>query len=96
MFRRSMGVNEGMLFIFPEAANYSMWMMNTYIPLSVAFLDEKGVILNIENMSPRTADAHRSAGAAKYAIETNIGWFAKKKVKRGDRVTGLQNAPAAE
>ncbi|HET7062221.1 MAG TPA: DUF192 domain-containing protein [Nitrosospira sp.] len=96
MFRRSMGVNDGMLFIFPEAGNFSMWMMNTHIPLSVAFVDEKGIILNIENMSPRTANAHRSAGAAKYAIETNIGWFAKKKIKPGDRVTGLEKAPPAE
>ena len=54
MFRESIGVNDGMLFIFPQPGNFSMWMMNTDIPLSVAFLDEKGAILNIENMAPRT------------------------------------------
>lgn len=96
MFRQSMAANHGMLFIFPNPGSYSMWMMNTYIPLTVAFLDEKGTILNIENMAPRTADAHRSAGIAKYAIETNVGWFAKKKVKPGDRVMGLEKAPPAE
>ena len=96
MFRESIGVNDGMLFIFPQPGNFSMWMMNTHIPLSVAFLDEKGAILNIENMAPRTTDAHRSAGVAKYAIETNIGWFAQKKVKPGDRVMGLEKVPPAE
>jgi uncharacterized membrane protein (UPF0127 family) len=96
MFRQSMGANDGMLFIFPGPGNYGMWMMNTHIPLSVAFVDEKGAILNIENMTPNTTDAHRSDGAAKYAIETNIGWFARKKVKPGDRIMGLEKAPPAE
>lgn len=96
MFRQSMGVNDGMLFVFSRPGNYSMWMMNTDIPLSVAFVDEQGSILNIENMAPRTANAHRSAGAAKYAIETNLGWFAQRKVKAGDRVLGLEKAPPAE
>ncbi len=96
MFRQSMGENSGMLFAFPQPGRYSMWMMNTDIPLSVAFLDEKGFILNIADMMPRTATAHRSAGLAKYAIETNLGWFASKNVKRGDRVTGLEKTPPAE
>ena len=96
MFRQSMDENSGMLFIFPQPGRYSMWMMNTDIPLSVAFMDENGVILNIADMTPRTATAHRSAGAAKYAVETNLGWFAARNVKPGDRVTGLEKAPLAE
>ena len=81
MFRQSMGENNGMLFVFPYTGHHSMWMMNTVIPLSVAFLDEKGVILNIEDMVPRTETAHGSAGAAKYAIEMNLGWFTDEKYK---------------
>jgi len=96
MFRQSMGENSGMLFIFPQPGRHGMWMMNTDIPLSVAFVDEKGVILNIADMMPRTATAHRSAGAAKYAIEMNLGWFAARNVKPGERVMGLEKAPAAE
>lgn len=96
MYRQSMGENNGMLFVFSETAPHSMWMMNTDIPLSVAFLDEDGVILNIADMMPHTTTAHRSAGPAKYAIEMNIGWFAARNIKPGARVKGLEKVPAAE
>ena len=89
MYRQSLGRDEGMLFIFDEPAYHSMWMRNTLIPLSVAFLDDKGTILNILDMEPQTEDSHMSAGPAIYAIEVNKGWFAAKKVKAGDKVTGI-------
>jgi uncharacterized protein len=89
MFREKMGRNDGMLFIFDEPGYHSMWMMNTFIPLSVAFLDGEGRILNIEDMQPKTLDSHAAQGPARYAIETNIGWFAERKIKAGDRFTGL-------
>ena len=89
MFRQAMGRNDGMLFVFSELGYHSMWMQNTYIPLSVAFIDEGGTILNIEDMAPKTQDTHSAAGPARYAIETNLGWFAEKKLKAGDKVTGL-------
>jgi uncharacterized membrane protein (UPF0127 family) len=92
MFREKLGKNDGMLFIFDDPGYYSMWMMNTLIPLSVAFVDRDGVILNIEDMEPRTTDTHQAAGPALYAIETNKGWFAEKKIKPGDKVTGLPKA----
>ena len=96
MYRQSMGENSGMLFVFPETGRHSMWMANTDIPLSVAFLDENGVILNIADMVPHTRTAHSSAGAAKYAIETNVGWFKAREIKPGKKVMGLEKAPAAE
>ena len=89
MFRKSLGREDGMLFIFDEPAYHSMWMKNTLIPLSVAFIDRDGVILNILDMEPQTLDSHMAAGPAVYAIETNKGWFAAKKIKAGDKVTGL-------
>jgi uncharacterized membrane protein (UPF0127 family) len=89
MYRKSMGKDDGMLFIFEEPEYQSFWMKNTLIPLSIAFVDKNGVILNIVDMEPQTLDAHLSDGAALYAIETNKGWFAAKKVKPGDKVTGL-------
>ena len=89
MHRKSLGREEGMLFVFDEPAYHSMWMKNTLIPLSVAFIDRNGVILNILDMEPHTLDSHMSAGPAVYAIETNKGWFAAKKIKPGDKVTGL-------
>lgn len=89
MFREKMGANDGMLFVFGEPAYHAMWMKNTLIPLSVAFVDKEGTILNILDMEPQTLDSHQSAGPSVYAIETNKGWFAQKKVKAGDKVTGL-------
>jgi hypothetical protein len=89
MFREKLGAEDGMLFIFDEPAYHGMWMKNTLIPLSVAFVDANGVILNILDMEPQTLDSHMAAGPAVYAIETNKGWFERKKIKAGDRVTGL-------
>ncbi len=89
MFRKKLGHDDGMLFVFDEPAYHAMWMKNTLIPLSVAFLDAHGEILNVVDMEPETLDSHMAAGPAVYAIETNKGWFAEKKVKAGDKVTGL-------
>ena len=89
MFRKQLGRDDGMLFIFDEPAYHAMWMKNTLIPLSVAFLDAQGTILNILDMEPQTLDSHAAAGPAIYAIETNKGWFDGKKIKAGDKVTGL-------
>ena len=96
MFRQSMGENSGMLFVFSYTGQHSMWMMNTDIPLSVAFLDEKGVILNIADMVPNTKTVHGSAGAAKYALEMNLGWFKTRNIAAGKRVMGLEKVPVAE
>ena len=94
MHRTALGKEEGMLFIFDELAYHSMWMKNTLIPLSVAFVDAEGRILNILDMEPQTLDSHMAAGPARYAIETNKGWFAAKKIKAGDKVTGLPGVSA--
>ena len=93
MFRKALGKDDGMLFVFDELGYHSMWMKNTLIPLSVAFLDGEGAILNILDMEPQTLDTHSAAGPARYAIETNKGWFAEKKLKPGDKVTGLPKPP---
>lgn len=93
MFRKEMGRNDAMVFVFDEPAYQAMWMKNTLIPLSVAFLDKSGVILNIRDMQPQTLDPHGSEGPALYAIETNLGWFAERRIKAGDRVTGLPRPP---
>jgi uncharacterized protein len=89
MYRAKLGRNDGMLFVFDEPAYQSMWMKNTLIPLSVAFIGGDGRILNILDMEPQTLDTHTSAGPALYAIETNKGWFEENRVKPGEKVTGL-------
>lgn len=89
MFREKMGKNEGMVFVFDDPGYHGMWMMNTLIPLSVAFIDADGKILNIREMLPQTQEVHSAAGPAIYALEMNAGWFAEKKIKAGDTVKGL-------
>jgi len=93
MFRKTLGHDEGMLFVFDELGYHSMWMKDTLLPLSVAFIDADGKIINILDMEPQTLDTHSAAGPARYAIETNKGWFEEKKVKAGDKVTGLPKPP---
>lgn len=96
MFRERMDEDTGMLFVYPEVANQSMWMMNTVIPISVAFVDKTGTIINIEDMEPQTIDVHSSNAPVAYALEMNRGWFAKRGIGRGARVQGLPPAPAPE
>jgi hypothetical protein len=67
-------------------------MKNTLLPLSVAFIDEGGTILNIEDMKPRTEDSHCSVQPARYALEMNLGWFKGKNIKAGARISGLDKA----
>lgn len=92
MHRRMLPENRGMLFVFPTIALHAMWMMNTYVPLSVAFLDRDGVIINIEDMQPHTQTPHGATRPAKYALEANQGWFRKRGIKPGDKVEGLDKA----
>jgi uncharacterized protein len=94
MYRRMLPENWGMLFVFPAAMPQNFWMKNTYVPLSIAFIDERGVIVNIADMKPLTTDPHPSAKPAKYALEMNQGWFAKRGIKAGAKVDGLEKAPA--
>ncbi len=91
MFRREMGPNEGMVFRFPNPKQVCMWMKNTLLPLSVAFVDEDGKIINIEDMQPETEVAHCSKRSARYALGMNQGWFRKKNIKPGTPIEGLSS-----
>ena len=96
MHRRMMPESRGMLFVFTHTQPQSFWMMNTHIPLSIAFLDENGAIINIADMRPLTTNPYPSAKPAKYALEMNQGWFAKRGIKAGAKIEGLKNAPPAQ
>ncbi|WIM06642.1 MAG: DUF192 domain-containing protein [Candidatus Nitricoxidivorans perseverans] len=95
MHRKSMGVQRGMLFVFDAPSPQCMWMRNTLIPLSVAFLDEQGRIINVEEMRPRTEINHCAARPAKYALEMNAGWFRQRGLKAGDAIGAVDRAPPA-
>lgn len=86
MFRSQLAENEGMLFIYEEEEILSFWMKNTFLPLSIAFIDRHGRIVDIQDMEPFSLDTHRSARPAQYALEVNRGWFQKNGIKIGDVV----------
>ena len=94
MHRRMMPENRGMLFVFQQTAPLGFWMMNTYLPLSIAFVDDAGTIINITDMKPLTTDTHHSSRPARYALEMNKGWFAKRGIGSGAKIEGLARAPA--
>ena len=92
MFRQSLGQNQGMVFLFDEPAVQCMWMRNTLIPLSVAFIGDDGRVVNIEDMAPQTEDNHCAARPARYALEMSRGWFAKHGIVTGAKISGLPRA----
>ena len=92
MYRSHLPSGQGMLFVYPSPIRICMWMKNTLIPLSVAFLDEEGLILNIEDMTPQSEESHCSVKPVRYALEMNQGWFAGHGVKVGDRIKGVKSA----
>lgn len=92
MFRERIGPNEGMVFLFGAPAGICMWMKNTLIPLSVAFIDGNGKIVNIEEMKAQTLDSHCSKKAVPYALEMSSGWFKQKNIKPGMAIEGLPGA----
>lgn len=96
MQRRAMAAHQGMLFVFPQRAVHCMWMKNTFLPLSVAFLDDEGKIINIEDMAPQTEDNHCAARPARYALEMNKGWFAAKGIKPGAKLSGIDKSPSPQ
>ncbi len=88
MFRRSMGTNEGMLFVNPGSERRCFWMRNTLIPLAIAFIADDGTIVNIAEMQAQSDQSHCSEKPVRYALEMNQGWFAKRGIKAGFKLKG--------
>jgi uncharacterized membrane protein (UPF0127 family) len=96
MNRTAMPESRGMLFVYPAPAYFCMWMKNTKIPLSVAFIDAQGRVINIEDMAPQTETNHCTQRNATYALEANQGWFTSHGVSAGSQIIGLEKAPQGE
>jgi len=88
MFRKEMPQQEGMLFEFEVPATQCFWMKNTLLPLTAAFIADDGRIVNLVDMHPQTTDSHCSAEPVRFVLEMNQGWFAKKNIKKGLKLTG--------
>jgi uncharacterized protein len=95
MFRKEMPQPEGMLFVFEQANQQCFWMKNTLLPLTAAFVADDGAIVNLADMQPQTTDPHCSAKPVRYVLEMNLGWFAKKGIKAGAKISGLPGGEAA-
>jgi hypothetical protein len=93
MKRTRMAPQQGMLFVFPTLERHCMWMRNTLLPLSVAFLDDKGRIINVEDMQAQTDDNHCATQPARYALEMNMGWFKTRGLGEGFPMAGIDRAP---
>ncbi len=88
MFRKTMGTNEGMLFVNDEPGLRCFWMRNTLLPLTIAFIDDDGTIVNLADMKPLDESSHCSLKPVRYALEMNQGWFAKRGFKAGAKLRG--------
>lgn len=94
MFREALGEDAGMLFVMPATAPATFWMKNTLIPLSIAFIGPDGTILEIHDMEPKSEKITRSTfPRVSYALEMSKGWYSKRNIWPGDRVTGLPPPP---
>ena len=85
--RSKLAPGHGMLFIFPDSRPRSFWMKDTYIPLSIAYMNDSGRIIRIRDMVPLQVDRqYASNGPASYALEVNQGWFQDNGIEVGDVV----------
>jgi uncharacterized membrane protein (UPF0127 family) len=88
MFRKSMGEDEGMLFVFEAERELAFWMRNTCLPLDMIFAASDGTIVGIEENVPTLNDGHYAPGdcAARYVVEANAGWARRHGVKAGQKL----------
>ncbi|HLS42456.1 MAG TPA: DUF192 domain-containing protein [Paenalcaligenes sp.] len=95
MHRTQLPEQQGMLFVFEHSARYCFWMKNTLIPLSIAFIDEQGIIINILDMQPHSLASHCPDLPALYALEMNQGWFANHEIEAGMAIPELSKNAAS-
>ena len=86
MYRDRLGEREGMLFVFDEEQILTFWMRNTSLPLSIAFIDARGMIVHITDMVPFSEVPVSSRVPARFALEVNKGAFERAGVAVGDLV----------
>lgn len=87
MHRTALAADSGMLFELGEPDIHCFWMKNTLIPLSIAFIDSDGRIVDIQDMAPQNLTPHCPTAPITRALEMNQGWFLRAGVRPGDRVT---------
>jgi uncharacterized membrane protein (UPF0127 family) len=89
MHREQLAPNHGMLFVFEDKAQQCFWMRNTIVPLTIAFIEDDGTILQFADMAPKSEASHCSQRPVRYALEMEQGWFGKRGIAPGAKVGGL-------
>ena len=88
MFRKSMGTNEGMIFVHRDVSGRGYWMKNCFVALSIAYIDPVGRIVEIHDMEPHnTNSVYSVSNNIKYALETPQGWFKRNEIGPGVMIT---------
>ena len=93
MFRKKLGKNEGMLFVYKQKSILYFYMKNTLIPLDIAFIDDNHKIIDIQSMEPLDETTITSNGKAMFALEVNRGFFERIGVKQGDEIKFMTPVP---
>ncbi|MBC7984337.1 MAG: DUF192 domain-containing protein [Candidatus Obscuribacterales bacterium] len=89
MMRERLAPNHGMVFMFDDKSQHCFWMRNTLIPLSIAFIEDDGTIVAIADMAPKSEASTCPPRAVRYALEMDQGWFTKRGITAGMKITGL-------
>lgn len=97
MKQKILNPNEGMLFVFPKAQRVSFWMKETSLPLSIAYINSAGLILEVHDLEPFNEHSIPSSSSSiVYVLEVARGWFSENQVLPGDSITGLPPASSAK
>ncbi len=94
MFRKEMNGNEGMLFVNDAKSARCFWMKNTLVPLTIAFIGDDGTIVNLADMQPLDERSHCAKAPVRFALEMPQGWFDKRGLKAGFKLSGPPFAAA--
>jgi uncharacterized membrane protein (UPF0127 family) len=96
MGRQTLGEDQGMLFVFPQDQILQFWMKNTSLPLSIAYIDSRGIILRIKNLEPFDLSPVSSDVPVRYALEVHRGWFEANGIREGNRIIFSEPRPRAQ
>ena len=86
--RQEMPADEGMLFMCDAPQPQSFWMKDTPLPLSIAFLDDSGTIVQVGDLEPHSTEPHECEDPVRYVLEVNRGWFEERGIGEGARIEG--------
>lgn len=89
MMRPRLEPNHGMVFVFEDKSQHCFWMRNTLISLSIAFIEDDGTVVNVADMAPKSDASTCPQRPVRYALEMEQGWFAKRGVTAGKKISGL-------